>query len=60
MEEVEVVQSNSTALKVNNNLLTNWDGFADVIHKLFVNPALTLSWIDLSFNDIRTIDEVKI
>ena len=58
-EEVEVIQSESTALKVNNNMLTTWDFFNDTICRLFVDPVLTLAWIDLSFNDFRTIDEVR-
>lgn len=55
---MEIVKSNSTALKVNNNMLTQWVNFRSTLHKLFVDPELTLAWIDLSFNDLRTIDEV--
>ena len=52
-------KSNSTALKVNNNILNSWDGFWMSLEKLFVEPALQLQWIDFSFNDLKTIDEVS-
>ena len=52
-------KSNSTALKVNNNILNSWDGFWMSLEKLFVEPALQLHWIDFSFNDLRTIDAVS-
>ena len=52
-------KSNSTALKVNNNILNSWDGFWMSLEKLFVEPALQLQWIDFSFNDLKTIDAVS-
>ena len=55
---LDIVQSYSTALKVNNNMLNLWDDFSKTIHKLFADPAETLAWIDLSFNDFKTIDVV--
>ena len=52
-------KSDSTALKVNNNILNSWDGFWMSLEKLFVEPALQLQWIDFSFNDLKTIDAVS-
>ena len=51
-------KSKSTSLKLNNNLLSDWSGLRDALLALFVEPAKTLGWIDLSFNDLKTIDEV--
>lgn len=56
---IDIQPSDSTALKVNNNMLTDWDDFNSIIHMLFVNPSQTLFWIDMSFNDLRTIDSVS-
>ena len=57
---LNIVPSESTALKVNNNMLSNWIDFRSTIERIFVDPGQTLSWLDLSFNDLRTIDEVSI
>ncbi len=40
-------------------MLANWEGFWDTINGMFINPTNTLQWIDLSFNDIKTIDQVS-
>ena len=58
-EGVDIEKSNTTALKLNNNLLNQWEGFTSTMHRLFVDPARTLAWIDLSFNDLRSINEVR-
>lgn len=58
MDSVTIEKSASTSLKLNNNMLNQWEDFSSTLHQLFVDPALTLGWIDLSFNDLRTIDEV--
>jgi hypothetical protein len=52
-------KSNSSALKVNNNILNSWEGFWMSLEKLFVEPVLQLQWIDFSFNDLKTIDAVS-
>lgn len=49
----------STALKVNNNILSGWNGFMVSVSQLFESPVDKLKWIDFSFNDLRTIDEVS-
>ena len=41
-------------------MLSNWIDFRSTIERIFVDPGQTLSWLDLSFNDLRTIDEVSI
>ena len=47
----------TTALKLNNNLVNEWDGFDGLVSLLLNNPS-ELSWIDLSFNYILTIDAI--
>ena len=39
-------------------MLSNWEGFEETIDSLFVNPSANLQWLDLSFNDLKTIDKV--
>ena len=56
---LQLERSNSTALKVNNNMLKSWEAFWPAIQKLFLEPAVQLQWIDFSFNDLRTIDAVS-
>ncbi len=58
-DSLDVEKFPSTALKVNNNILVVWDGFMSSICKLFEDPVSKLGWIDFSFNDLKTIDEVK-
>ena len=47
----------SSALKLNNNIVQEWDGFDGLVDHLLKTPS-ELSWIDISFNYILTIDEV--
>ncbi|XP_075448922.1 leucine-rich repeat-containing protein 51 [Ascaphus truei] len=47
----------SQAVRLNNNTLTDLNGFEEMINKLLSDPR-QLSWIDLSFNDVSTIDPV--
>ncbi|XP_053564763.1 leucine-rich repeat-containing protein 51 [Bombina bombina] len=47
----------SKAVRLNNNTLTDLRGFREVIDQL-LNDSNQLSWIDLSFNDLPTIDPV--
>ena len=54
-----VEQSRSMALRVNNNMLGDWEDFLPTMRKLFVEPTTRLAWIDLSFNDLRTVDKVS-
>ena len=56
--DLKIPLSTSTALRLNNNMLSSWDGFGDTMTRLFVEPAAHLCWLDLAFNDIRAIDEV--
>ena len=51
--------STATALRVNNNMLADWDGFSETMVKLFLEPASHLAWLDLAFNDLKTIDCVS-
>ena len=54
-----VEKTNTTAFRVNNNLLAEWEGFMDTLDALVVNPATNLAWLDLSFNDLKSIDSVS-
>ncbi|CAH2225928.1 leucine-rich repeat-containing 51-like isoform X1 [Pelobates cultripes] len=47
----------SQALRLNNNILTDLQGFGETMEKL-LSDSSQLSWIDLSFNDLSTIDPV--
>ncbi|XP_066444491.1 leucine-rich repeat-containing protein 51 [Eleutherodactylus coqui] len=47
----------SRALRLNNNTLTDLHGFRDVMEKL-LSDAARLCWIDLSFNDLPSVDPV--
>lgn len=57
-EEAQRELSPSTSLKFNNNMLNSWDGFASTVRGLLLNP-LQLAWVDLSFNDLRSISSVS-
>ena len=48
----------TNALRVNNNAITNFNGFESTIEGLLVNPD-QLSWLDMSFNYLTTIDKVS-
>lgn len=54
-----IEKTNTTAFRVNNNLLSDWEGFMDTLEALIVNPTLNLAWLDLSFNDLKSIDSVS-
>ncbi|XP_073525638.1 leucine-rich repeat-containing protein 51 [Phyllobates terribilis] len=47
----------SRALRLNNNTLTDLHGFGEIAEKLLSDPS-QLCWIDLSFNDLPSIDPV--
>ena len=51
--------STATALRVNNNMLGDWEGFSETMAKLFLEPTTHLAWLDLAFNDLKTIDSVS-
>ena len=52
-----ITQSDAEVVRLNNNMLSSWDGFSDTFHTLLLSP-LQLSWIDLSFNDLKSIHAV--
>ena len=39
-------------------MLTEWSGFLSTVEKIVENPE-DLEWIDVSFNDLTTIDSVR-
>lgn len=53
---LEGPRSTATALRLNNNMLGDWYGFSKTMVKLFLEPARHLAWLDLAFNDLKTID----
>ena len=48
----------TNALRLNNNSLSDFNGFESTIEKLLENPG-QLSWLDLSFNYLTSIDKVS-
>jgi hypothetical protein len=54
--DVERDKCPTNAIKFNNNGLLNWDGFLDVVDQLCTLP-LQIAWIDLSFNELRSIPQ---
>ena len=57
--DLQITPSSSTALLLNNNGLTLWEGFSDALSRLFVDHSSHLCWLDLAINEIRTIDAVS-
>ena len=57
-DKLIVTQSNAEVVKLNNNMLSEWEGFSEMFHTLLISP-LQLSWIDLSFNDFKNISSVS-
>lgn len=47
----------TTTLKMNNNLLQEWKGFAQFLTDVLASPQ-ELYWLDLSFNYLIKIDEI--
>ena len=43
---------------MNNNRISSFKGFQRMLNSVLDNP-INLQWIDLSFNDIECIDEVR-
>ena len=58
--DLKIMPSTSTALRLNNNMLNSWEGFSETVGKLFVQHTEHLCWLDLSFNELRTIDDVSV
>lgn len=50
------VKRRTNAIRLSNNVLTDWNDFSETIEKLISNPD-GIEWIDLSFNDMVTIDK---
>lgn len=48
----------ATALRLNNNMLGSWEGFLEILDLMIIEPYNNLQWLDFSFNDLKTIDEV--
>ncbi|XP_046853159.1 leucine-rich repeat-containing protein 51-like [Xenia sp. Carnegie-2017] len=46
----------TNAVRLNNNALSNYNDFQETLEALLVNPS-HLSWLDLSFNNLTTIDK---
>lgn len=53
---LEAVKAN--ALRLNNNMLGSWEGFLEILDLMIIEPYNNLQWLDFSFNDLKTIDEV--
>jgi hypothetical protein len=51
-------KSQSRCLRLNNNSLQSIERLSEVINAKFDNPK-NIAWIDLSFNELTTIDPVR-
>ena len=40
-------------------MLFGWAGLLETLELLFVNPVLKLQWLDVSFNDLKSVDAVS-
>lgn len=40
-------------------MIGNWEEFLYTVDRLLVDPGSLLQWLDLSFNDLKTIDDVR-
>uniref|UniRef100_A0A7S3FZX6 Uncharacterized protein n=1 Tax=Palpitomonas bilix TaxID=652834 RepID=A0A7S3FZX6_9EUKA len=57
-ETTEVVKYNSKSVRINNNSLTTVATLPFVLNSILFKPDL-VGWIDLSFNQLTTIEEVS-
>lgn len=51
-------KSLSRCLRLNNNSLQNIERLGEIINAKFENPK-NIAWIDLSFNELTTVDPVR-
>lgn len=51
-------KSLSRCLRLNNNSLQNIERLGEIINAKFENPK-NIAWIDLSFNELTTVDPVS-
>ncbi|XP_041358611.1 leucine-rich repeat-containing protein 51-like [Gigantopelta aegis] len=56
-EKTEKEKSPGRCLRLNNNQLSDLKLLPEIVGNLFENPS-SLGWLDLSFNEITTIDPV--
>ena len=56
LSPLEAVKAN--ALRLNNNMLASWEGFLEILDLMIIESHNNLQWLDFSFNDLKTIDEV--
>lgn len=52
------VKYNSNSVRINNNCLKSVARLPSVLNSILINPA-ALGWLDLSFNELTTIEEVS-
>ena len=52
--------SQAQILKLNNNSINNIDDMIEMLPMYILNPQMSLTWIDLSFNLLTKINEVFI
>jgi len=51
-----VTKRRTNAIRLSNNVITDWSDFTSTVEKLVENPV-DIEWIDLSFNDLTAIDK---
>jgi len=53
----EITKRRTNAVRLSNNVINEWKEFSPTLEKLVVDPYEAIEWIDLSFNDMTTIDK---
>eukprot|EP00929_Paragymnodinium_shiwhaense_P103124 TRINITY_DN6640_c0_g1_i1.p1 TRINITY_DN6640_c0_g1~~TRINITY_DN6640_c0_g1_i1.p1 ORF type:complete len:261 (+),score=53.00 TRINITY_DN6640_c0_g1_i1:73-855(+) len=52
-----VIRKLTTAVKLNNNLLETAQGLPEALSLCMANPMVALQWLDLSFNQLVTVED---
>lgn len=56
-KKVCVIRKLTTAVKLNNNLLESSHGLPEALSLAMANPLVALQWLDLSFNQLVTVED---
>ncbi|XP_057314077.1 leucine-rich repeat-containing protein 51-like [Hydractinia symbiolongicarpus] len=55
-KQQEAIKRKTNAIRLSNNVITEWRELSSTVQKLVENPN-DIEWIDLSFNDLTSIDK---
>ena len=51
------VPRRTNAVRFSNNVISEWKDFSKTMEKIIEDPRTAIEWIDLSFNDMSSIDK---